>query len=76
MMPSSRQSRLEDLPDVLTVRDTAEVLNVAENSVYSAIRRGELPAARIGRRILVSKAVLVRLLEGPDDEGRTYGRMG
>jgi len=57
---------LDELPDVCTVRQVADVLRVAENTVYDSIRRHELPAVRLGRRVLISKSALVRFLEGHD----------
>jgi len=53
---------LADVPQVLTVRETAQVLRLAENSVYAAIHRGELPARRVGRRLLIPRDALERFL--------------
>ena len=55
-----------DLPDsaVLTVAETSRVLRVSKASVYEGIRRGEIPSLRLGRRLLVPRAGLVRLLHG------------
>ena len=54
-------------PAVLTVRETARYLKLNRNSVYEGIRRGQVPAIRVGRRLLVPKAALDRLLEeGPE----------
>ena len=55
-------TRLDDLPDVLTVEETAAVLRLSRNGTYEAIRAGEIPSLRIKRRILVPKSALVRLL--------------
>lgn len=49
---------------VLTVKEAAELLRVGERSVYAAVARGDLPAVRIGRRIVLPGAALERLLEG------------
>jgi len=49
-------------PQVLTVREAAEHLRLARNSVYAAIRRGDLPAVRIGKRLLIPRPALDRLL--------------
>lgn len=48
---------------ILTVREAAERLGLSRNGTYEAIRRGELPALRIGRRVLVPLAALERMLE-------------
>jgi excisionase family DNA binding protein len=43
--------------------ETAHALGVGKNAIYQAARRGEIPTLRIGRRILVPRAALDRLLE-------------
>ncbi len=45
-----------------TVEEAAEMLGISRTFAYEAVRRGELPAIRIGRRLLVPRAALVRLL--------------
>jgi excisionase family DNA binding protein len=70
---ASSPQRLDDLGDVLTVRQVAGVLQLAENTVYEAIRRGDIHSLRLGRRVLIPKAMLLRVLEGEDAEGRTLG---
>lgn len=57
-----RETRAEHLPDVLTVHEAARYLGVGRNSAYDAARRGEIPTVRIGRRLLVPRAALERLL--------------
>src|SRR4051794_30085419 len=54
--------RFELLPDVLTVSETAEALGLGRKSVYRSIQRGEIPAIRIGRRILVVRFRLMQFL--------------
>ena len=51
-------------PDVLTVEQAAEFLQIGRRQMYEAIGRGEIPHRRIGRIIRVSRAALVRWLEG------------
>ena len=46
----------------LTVDEAAEILGIGRNSAYDAIRRGEIPAVRLGRRLLVPRRALERLL--------------
>jgi len=48
-----------------TVEEAAALLGIGRNSAYQAIARGELPALRLGRRLLVPRAALERhLAEG------------
>jgi excisionase family DNA binding protein len=55
---------LKQLPDCLTVVEAAAVLRIGRASAYDAIHRGELTAVKIGRRLLVPRAVIERLLSG------------
>jgi len=47
---------------VLTVDETAKCLGIGRNSAYEAIARGEIPVVRVGKRLLVPKAALEKLL--------------
>lgn len=49
---------------VMTVDEVAKLLRVSRNAAYEAVARKEIPSVRIGRRILVPRAALERLLEG------------
>ena len=44
--------------------ETAELLGVGRSTAYDLVARGELPALRIGRRIVVTRAALEELLGG------------
>jgi len=41
---------MADLPRFLTLADVAEVLNTSVAQVYAMVRRGDLPAIKIGGR--------------------------
>ncbi|WP_205474500.1 helix-turn-helix domain-containing protein [Nocardioides sp. SYSU D00038] len=41
---------MADQPRFLTLADVAEVLNTSSAQVYALVRRGELPAIKIGGR--------------------------
>ena len=47
-----------------TVEQAAKLLGISRNSGFEAVRRGDLPAIRIGRRLLVPRAALEKLLAG------------
>ena len=53
---------------VLTIEETARLLKIGRSCAYEAARRGELPILRMGRRMLVPKGALDKLLEGAADE--------
>lgn len=46
----------------LTVPEAARLLGISRNSAYEAVRRGELPVLRIGKRYLVPRIALERML--------------
>lgn len=60
-------------PSVLTIEEAARSLRIGRNSAYEAARRGELPTIRIGRRLLVPRAALERMLEGAGVDGTGDG---
>lgn len=49
-------------PAVLTVAEAAKLLRICENTCYAAVARGELPARRVGRRLLIPRDALERFL--------------
>lgn len=65
-----------------TVEEAAVALGVSRAFAYDAVRRGEIPAIKIGRRILVPRSALNHLLEnspttseeGLDPLGRSEDR--
>jgi excisionase family DNA binding protein len=54
----------------LTVTETAKLLGIGRGQAYDAVRRGEIHAIRLGKRLVVPKAAIDRLLEG---KGRSGG---
>ena len=47
----------------LTVEEAAKVLGISRAFAYESVRRQDLPSVRIGRRILIPKSALERLLD-------------
>ena len=45
-----------------TVDEAAELLGIGRNGAYEGVKSGEIPSIRIGKRILVPKVALDRLL--------------
>jgi excisionase family DNA binding protein len=48
-----------------TVEEAAMALGISRAFAYDAVRRGEIPAIKIGRRILIPRSALSCLLESP-----------
>ena len=55
---------LEKYPDILTVEEVCEILRVGKRSVYEMIRKGELPARKMGRVHRISKKGLIAYVGG------------
>jgi excisionase family DNA binding protein len=49
----------------MTVEEAAAALNISRTLAYEAARDGRIPAIRIGRRLLVPRRGLEKLLETP-----------
>jgi excisionase family DNA binding protein len=60
---------------VLTIDEAARLLRLARNTAYAAAHRGQIPTVRIGRRLLVPRDALERMLEGrrPDSITEAIG---
>lgn len=53
---------LKDYPDVLTVKQVAEVLCIGINSAYQLVNSGEIGCRRIGKNIRIPKVCVVDYL--------------
>jgi excisionase family DNA binding protein len=45
-----------------TVTEAAAVLGISRTSAYERVRAGELPALRLGRRIVITRSVVDAML--------------
>jgi excisionase family DNA binding protein len=48
---------------VITIEQTAQLLGLGRTAAYDAVRRGELPSRRLGRRLVVPVPALLAWLE-------------
>lgn len=48
---------------VLTVDEAAEYLRISRPQAYLGVNRGEIPHIKVGRRILIPRAALEKLLQ-------------
>lgn len=58
----------------LTVDEAAVLLGIGRSAAYEGVHRNEIPHLRVGKRILIPRAAILRLLErasleGPINEG-------
>jgi excisionase family DNA binding protein len=51
---------------VITVTEAAAALEIGRTAAYEAVRHGDLPSLRLGRRVLIPTAPLLRLLGHQD----------
>lgn len=63
--------RLEEMPDLLTVSEAAEVLRISRSTAYAQANRfvttgHGLPAIRIGRTLRCPKAEILRVCAPPE----------
>lgn len=49
----------------LSVEEAAKMLGIGRNLCYDRVKTGEIPAIKIGRRLLVPRRALEKLLEEP-----------
>ncbi|WP_202638839.1 helix-turn-helix domain-containing protein [Bailinhaonella thermotolerans] len=61
-------SNLPNRP-TMSVAEVAAVLGITRDGAYDAVRRGDIPSLRIGRKILIPTARLAALL-GIEREGQ------
>lgn len=62
----ARPRSLADYPDVLTLRQVAEILQRSEDRTRTWLRKGEIHAVRVGGSWRVAKSVLVAHLFGEE----------
>jgi len=60
--PEQTRSLHDDGRLTWTVTEAARLLGISRASAYEAAHRGELPVRVIGRRLLVPRVALLRLL--------------
>jgi excisionase family DNA binding protein len=49
----------------MTVSEAALLLGLSESAAYQAVARGEIPAIKIGRRVLVKRKQLLAMIVDP-----------
>ncbi len=56
----------------VTVEEAGRLLGIGRGPAYEAVRRGEIPSIRIGRRLLVPIASLARMLGHEPPEAASF----
>lgn len=57
------------LPPTISVPMAGKVLGIGRDHAYLSVQRGEIPSMRVGRRIIIPTAALIRAfnLDGRDE---------
>ncbi len=58
---------------VLTVKEAAGLLRISRGLAYEMVRQGWLPSIRLGRRILVPRRALERMLASAESQPAGQG---
>ena len=53
----------------MTVNEAALALGLSRNSCYQGVETGSIPSIRIGKRILIPRYALEKLLAGNEQRG-------
>lgn len=56
---------MEDNKLTLSVGEAAKLLGIGRNLCYDRVKKGEIPVIKLGRRLLVPRKALEKLLEEP-----------
>lgn len=57
----------EGYPDILTMHDVREMLEIGRNSAYNLFHEKEFPGKKIGGKWCVTKGAFRRYLDSSDD---------
>jgi excisionase family DNA binding protein len=50
-----------------TVKEASLILGISKDAIYDAVKRGDLKAVRVGRRVAISADPLNQLLQSEQD---------
>jgi hypothetical protein len=56
---------------VLTIPEAGRLIGLSRWSAYSAASRGEIPTIKLGRRLVVPKVALMRMLDGAGERAKS-----
>lgn len=68
MLPNARTSATTVVGDTvkptMTPRETQEAMGICANTFYRLVQKGEIPHLKLGRKIVVLRGPLERMLNG------------
>ena len=63
---------MDDLPEILTVQETAKYLRLKRSTAYELVKQGIIPSVKFGRQIRVPKAGVLNIFQQVQ-QGKTSG---
>jgi excisionase family DNA binding protein len=63
-MRAGRRATKRAGADTITVEDVANRLGIGRNQAYETVKKGKIPAIQFGRRWLIARATVDRILSG------------
>jgi excisionase family DNA binding protein len=72
---SVRPTNWSQVPLAMTIEEAARLLGIGRNGCYALATDGRLPVLRLGRRIVVSREALQRLLSEAEGSEPTATRL-
>jgi excisionase family DNA binding protein len=67
-MTEEREKHDKDKALTLSVEHAARLIGISRATAYRMVRSGDLPAVRIGRRVLILKKPLMEMLEAEEHD--------
>ena len=55
----------------LKVEEAAHILGISRNTCYSLISQGQIPSLRLGKRLVIPKVAIERMLENAGKAGES-----
>ena len=57
---------MEEIPLTLTVDEAGQLLRIGRNNMYRLVNSGQIQSIKVGRKILIPRNALVRILSAID----------
>lgn len=64
MLTNKKARSAEKQAATISVEQAAKILKIGRNQAYEAVRNGQIPTLKIGKRLLVLNEPLQRMLAG------------
>jgi len=61
---ANRETKSAERSPTMSVDEAADELGIGRNQAYAAVKAGQIPTIRIGKRLLVLRFPLERMLRG------------